>query len=153
MGLFKAIFGGTDRSAQRQQIQDNAANRNLFQSLATQSGDQAKSLYGAADTNRNLSLQQILGMLGGSIPEQISVQQQGNMGAQQQLIGGLPMIQAALMGQPINMAALQPTRINANTSWAQQRLPQFTTSQQALDRGQPPPPDLSSLLGGSAYDV
>lgn len=150
-GLVKSIFGGTDRSAQKLQQQDNTANRALFQDLATQSGDAAKSLFGAADTNRNMSLQQILELLGGTIPQQLSAQQQGNMGAQQQLIGGLPMIQAALMGQPVNMAALQPTKINYGTSWAQQKLPNFTTSGQALAK--PPQPDLSSLLGGGAYDV
>jgi hypothetical protein len=74
------------------------------------------------------------------------------VGAQQQLIGGLPMIQDAIMGRRVNMGALQPTRINYNTDFARQSLPQFRTSQQALDRGQPPPPDLSSLLGGNAFN-
>jgi len=152
-GLVKSIFGGTDRSAQRQQVQDNTANRNLFQSLSTQGQNQAKSLYGAADANRNMSLQQILSLLGGTIPQQLSAQQQGNMGAQNQLIGGLPMIQDAIMGRSVNMGALRPTQINYNTDFARQSLPQFQTAQQALDRGQPPPPDLSSLLGGNAYDV
>jgi len=150
-GLVKSIFGGTDRSAQRQQVQSNTQNQALFQNLANQSGEQSRSLYGAADTNRNMSLQQILSLLGGTIPQQLSAQQQGNMGAQQQLLGGLPMIQDAIMGRPVNMGALQPTRINYDTSFANQQLPQFMTSQQALAK--PPQPDLSTLLAGGSYDV
>lgn len=150
-GLVKSIFGGTDRSAQREQINANAQNTQLFQQLAGQASDQAKSLYGAADTNRNMSLQQVLSLLGGTIPQQLSAQQQGNMGAQQQLIGGLPMIQDAIMGRPVNMGALQPTRISYNTDFAQQQLPQFTTSAQTLAKPPAPTtpqPDLSSLLSG-----
>lgn len=148
-GLVKSIFGGTDRSAQQQQVKDNAANRALFQNLAAQAQDQAKSLYGAADQNRTITLEQILSLLGGTIPEQLSARQQGNMGAQQQLIGGLPMIQDAIMGRPVNMGALQPTRINYDASFARQSVPQFVTTEQALAKPQPTPqPDLSAMLGG-----
>ena len=154
-GLVKSIFGGTDRSAQNAQVAANRDNTATFQNLSTQAQDQAKSLYGAADQNRNITLEQILGLLGGTIPQQLSARQQGNVGAQQQLIGGLPMVQAAIMGQPVNMGALQPTRINYNTDFARQAAPQFVTSQQALARPaqQPPPqPDLSALLGGSYFN-
>lgn len=146
MGLFSAIFGGKDKSAQKAQIAANEQNKQLFSGLSTQAQDQSRSLYGAADANRNISFQQILDLLGGVIPQQLSAQQQGNVGAQQQLINGLPMFQDAIMGRPVNMAALQPTRINYDTSFARQQLPQFRTSEQALAR--PPQPDLSTLLAG-----
>lgn len=146
-GLVKSIFGGVDRSAQRQQVQQNQQNQQLFQTLANQSGQQSRELFGAADANRNMALNQILQLLGGTIPQQISAQQQGNLGAQRQLIGGLPMVQAALMGQPVNMGALQPTQINYNMDWARQTLPQFQTP------ARPQQPDLSSLLGGGMPNV
>lgn len=153
-GLVKSIFGGTDKSAQRAQIDANAQDRALFERLAKDSSASAKSLFNSADANRNMSLQQVLSLLGGTIPQQLSAQQQGNVGAQKQLIGGLPMIQAALMGQPVNLGALRPTRIAYDPSFANQTLPQFQSSAQALA---PPPspeqtpkpeqvPDLSSLL-------
>lgn len=149
-GLVKSIFGGTDRSAQTQQIAQNRDNSALFQNLATRATDDATRLYGAADQNRTITLEQILGLLGGTIPQQISARQQGNMGAQQQLIGGLPMIQDAIMGRPVNMGALQPTQISYNTDFARQPVPQFVTSEQALSRPQQaaPQPDLSAMLGG-----
>jgi hypothetical protein len=154
-GLVKSIFGGTDRSAQRAQVTANADNRALFQNLSTQAQDQAKALYGASDQNRNITTQQILQLLGGTIPQQLSALQHGNVGAQQQLLAGLPMVQAAIMGQPVNMGALQPTRINYNTDFARQAPPQYVTTQQALARPtqQPTQPDLSALLGGSYSDV
>jgi len=147
-GLVKSIFGGTDKSAQKAQIDANAADRALFEKLANESTASAKSLFGSADTNRNMSLAQVLTLLGGTIPQQLSAQQQGNVGAQRQLTRGLPQIQAALMGQPVNMGALQPTRISYDTSFANQTLPQFQTSAQALTPPPKPeqPSDLSSLL-------
>lgn len=148
-GLVKAIFGGTDRSAQTAQVAANKDNSALFQSLANQAAGRATSLYGAADQNRNITLEQILALLGGTIPQQLSARQQGNMGAQQQLIGGLPMIQDAIIGRPVNMGALQPTQISYGTDFAHQSAPQFVTSQQALAK--PPTPaqsDLSALLSG-----
>lgn len=154
-GLVKSIFGGTDRSAQTQQVAQNRDSRALFQNLGTQAQDQATALYGASDQNRNITLNQILGLLGGSIPQQLSARQQGNVGAQQQLLAGLPMVQAAIMGQPVNMGSLQPTRINYSTDFARQSAPQFMTTQQALARPaqQPTQPDLSAMLGGSYSDV
>jgi len=150
MGSFvKSIFGGKDSSAQKAQIDQNAQDRALFKQLAEQSSGAAQSLFGAADTNRNTSLQQALSLLGGTIPQQLSLQQQGNVGAQGQLIGGLPMIQAALMGQPMNMGALRPTQLSYNADFSRQSLPQFQSSQQALappQQTQPQPFDLSSLL-------
>lgn len=145
-GLVKSIFGGTDRSAQRQQVQQNQQNQQLFQNLAQQSSDTARGLFGTADVNRNMALNQILQLLGGTIPQQLQAQQQGNIGAQRQLIGGLPMVQAALMGQPVNMGALQPTQINYNTDFARQQMPQFQTQAPSVANMQQP--DLSSMLGG-----
>lgn len=156
MGSFvKSIFGGTDRSAQTAQVAQNRDNSALFQNLANTATGNATALYGAADQNRTITLNQILGLLGGTIPQQISARQQGNVGAQQQLIGGLPMIQDAIMGRPVNMASLQPTRINYSTDFARQTAPQFVTSEQALARPQqsaPQQPDLSALLGGTYFN-
>lgn len=151
-GLVKSIFGGKDSSAQRLQVDANAQDRALFQRNTDTARSEARALTGAGDENRNMSFQQILALLGGTIPQRMAAQQQGNVGAQQQLINGLPMIQAALMGQPMNFGAMQPTQIAYSTDFARQTLPNFKTSEQALARPAPPEPDLSTLLGGQ-YDV
>lgn len=144
-GLVKSIFGGTDKSAQRAQIDSNAQDRALFQRLADQARGDATSLIGAGDQNRNMAYEQVLSLLGATIPQQLQAQQRGNVGAQRQVIAGLPMIQAALMGQPINYGAMQPTQISFNTDWTRQLLPQFQTSAQALEK-KTAQPDLSSML-------
>jgi hypothetical protein len=151
MGSFiKAIFGGKDSSAQKAQIDANAQDRALFERLAGESRDAAISLTGAGRENQNMAFEQVLQLLGASIPQQLSVQQQGNIGAQRQLIQGLPNIQAALMGNPINMAAMQPTRISYNTDFMNQSLPKFKTIDEALARPETETeqPDLSNLLSG-----
>lgn len=145
-GLVKSIFGGTDRSAQTQQVQQNTQDRALFERLANQGRSDAVALTGAGDENRNMAYQQVLNLLSGTIPQRMQAQQFGNVGAQQQLIGGLPMIQAALMGQPLNFASMQPTQIAYNADWTRQALPQFRTSAQALQPRPAPQPDLSSML-------
>lgn len=149
-GLVKGIFGGKDSSAQKAQIDANAKDRALFKELAEQSSGDAKALMGAADENRNMSLQQSLNLLGGVVPQRLGAFQEGNVGAQNQIIAGLPMIQAAIMGQPVNMGSLQPTQVSYNTDYAQQTLPQFKTSAEALKPPEKPEgqqmPDLSTLL-------
>jgi len=146
-GIVKSIFGGKDKSQQREQIKANAENKALFKELAEQSSTDAKALLGSSDDNRNIAFQQTLDLLGGTIPTRLGAFQRGNVGAQNQLIAGLPMIQAAIMGQPFDMSALQPTKVSYNTDYATQTLPQFQTSAQALT---PPEsaqqPDLSTLL-------
>ena len=144
--LVKSIFGGTERGQQTQQIQQNAQDRATFQRLADQARADVTGLAGAGDVNRNLSYQQVLELLGATIPQRLQAQQMGNVGAQQQLIGGLPMIQAALMGQPVNYASMQPTQIAYSTDWTRQTLPQFRTSAQAMEPKPAPQPDLSSML-------
>lgn len=146
-GLVKSIFGGKDKSAQREQIKANAGDRQLFEKLATESQANAKALMGSADTNRNMALQQSLNLLGGTIPTRLDAFQQGNVGAQKQIIGGLPLIQQAVMGMPLDMSALNPVSVNYNTDYAQQTLPQFQSSADALKPPeQPKQPDLSSIL-------
>ena len=147
-GLVKSIFGGTDKSAQREQIKANASDRALFEKLANESSANAKTLMGAADTNRNMAYEQVLGLLGGTVPTRLGAFQQGNLGAQKQLIAGMPLLQAALLGMPIDTSVLQPTSVSYNTDYAKQSLPQFTSSAEALKPPEAPQqqPDLSSIL-------
>ena len=52
----------------------------------------------------------------------MSTFQQGNLAAQNYLLGGMPMYEAALRGRPINYGAQQPVAINYDPSFAQQRI-------------------------------
>lgn len=50
----------------------------------------------------------------------------GNVAAQEQLIGGLPQIQAALLGQPVDFSQFQPTQLTPDLGFTQAQLPQGT---------------------------
>ena len=74
------------------------------------------------------SVQQGLNVMGDVIPHQFDAFNQGNVGAQQQILAGLPMHDAAIRGQAIDYDSLQPVNINYDTSWAQQNLPASVTN-------------------------
>ena len=79
-------------------------------------------------------------LAGQSIPEQIRAFQSGNMGAQNALLQGLPQMQNAILGGPINNNALQMQRVNAPPpSFFQRDLPEFETIEQALAPPAPTP--------------
>ena len=95
------------------------------------------NLVPAADINRNLGFQGALDIIGQTTPQQLGVLQQGNVQAQQQLLAGLPQIQNALLGRGVDLAALQPRALNVDSSFAQQKLPEFITTTAALNASQP----------------
>lgn len=115
-------------------------------------------LFGAAQQNRQLGAQQALDIFGEALPQQAGLFREGNVRAQQALLAGLPQFQNAILGLPTDTSFLQPRQLSTDFSFAQQQLPQFQTSQQALA---PPPPfegpnigvDPGNLLGGGALQL
>jgi hypothetical protein len=85
---------------------------------------------------RSLGTQGALDVFGQTIPQQLSAFQQGNMGAQQALLGGMPQFQNAIMGLPVDYGAMQPRAVQYDPSFAQQQVPQFQS--------------IADLLGGGA---
>lgn len=98
----KTLFGGTDRSAQRATQAQNQLSQQFIQA---QEGRAQDFLSGALPQMQNATFQGFQGaadVVGSMAPQQISAMQQGNVAAQQYLMGGLPAFQRALMGQPLN---------------------------------------------------
>jgi len=104
MGLFDFLFGSTDASAQDLTFAQNAADRDLFQRLATQSRGDVIPLFGAAQQASAQGIQGALDIFGQTIPQQASLIQQGNLGAQNILAGGLGGINAAILGLPQDLS-------------------------------------------------
>jgi len=125
------LFGGTDTSSQQAQISANREARQFIESQAGQARADAQSLFPVAQQNRNLGFQSALDVFGQTIPGQIDAFQQGNVGAQASLLAGLPQFQNAIFGLPTNLSGLQPQRLDVNTQFAQQQLPQFQQPQPA----------------------
>ena len=124
--------GGGDKSAQKEQIRANQETLALIERQAQQATRDVGRLFGSAQENLLAGNQAGLNIFGQTIPQQFGAVQQGNVGAQQALLAGLPQQTNALLGLPVDLSGLQPRSINVDTSFAQQQLPQFTTSQQAL---------------------
>lgn len=141
--VVKTVFGGEDDSAQKAQIQQNAAATALIAKKGEEASLIANQLFPASDINRNMGLQAALDVLGQSAPQQFSTFQQGNMGAQQALLSGQQQQQNAILGLPASLSGMQPQAVQFDPSFLQQQLPEFITSQQAMN----PQPELAQFGG------
>lgn len=141
--LVKTIFGGTDDSAQEGQIEQNAAARQYIEQMAGQGRADLMNFAPGAEANRNMGYQSALDVYGQTIPQQLDTFQQGNVGAQNMLLAGMPQFQNAIMGAPVDYSMFQPQQIGYDAGYAQQQLPQFQTTADllgGLNPGQPGQP-------------
>ena len=141
----KTLFGGTDDSAQMEQLAQNQRNEANIQRAAGQSRQDLQGGYGDAGQALGQGYGQALQMMGQAIPQQMSTFQQGNMGAQQYLLGGMPMYEAALRGRPVNYGSQMPFQVQYDPSFSQQGLPG-----QVSQDGQSMGNKLANALGGFA---
>lgn len=141
------LFGGSDDSAQRAQTSANRRALELFERLSTQARGDVLGLLPTADINRNLGLQAALDVFGQGTGQQLGAFQQGNIGAQNTLLGGFQPFQSAILGGPVDLSGLQAQQIAFDPSFLQQTLPQFTPSVSPEQAGLN---QLAALLGGNA---
>lgn len=99
-----------------------------------------------AQESAQLGSQAALDVFGQAVPQQLQAFQQGNVAAQQALLGGLPQIQAAILGQPTDLSALQAQQLQIDPSFVQQQLPEFQT-------GIAPLPQVGDIPGITAGDI
>ena len=127
-----SMLNKPDTSAQRGQIAANERAQAFIESQSAKAEQTGETLFGGSEGNILSGNEAAYDLLRRIAPRQIGAFQEGNVGAQQQLIGGLPQIQAALMGQPVDYSVFQPFHQAINPAPFRRRMPQFTTSQQAL---------------------
>ena len=130
--MVKKVVGGVDKSAQKGQIAANKESQQFTRDMLAQARGDAIGLGGAQEANQNMGFQSALDVYGQTIPQQFSTFQQGNMGAQQALLAGMPQFHNAILGMPVDYSQFQPQQIQYNTDFAQQQLPQFISSADAL---------------------
>lgn len=110
---------------QRESLEQSQA---TIEAAADRAREDALPRFEQAREDVLMGFQGALDVFGQTIPQQAMAFQAGNVGAQQQLIAGLPQIQAAILGQPVDFSALQPTEITmTEESFApfRQLLPEF----------------------------
>ena len=139
----------------KSQEDQKARNEAFIREQAAAAREDILPLFGAAQEARELGAQGALDIFGQTIPQQAQLFQGGNVAAQQALLGGLPQQISAIRGTPFDLSGLQPTQLDFDPSFAQQQLPQFQTTEQAL--APPPAPinpgarlpiDISQILAG-----
>lgn len=86
----KSVFGGSDDSAQKAQVQQNELATRLAAERAKEARADVSALFPAADINRNMA----------------------NFAAQEQVVGGLPQILNAIRGLPVDISGLQARDIS-----------------------------------------
>ena len=137
-----AAIGGavSDRNTAKDQIKEqgksSASARAFVEEKTGQAREDILNLFPIAQQAREAGSQGALDIFGKSIPQQLGAFQQGNVSAQKQLIAGLPQIQNAILGLPVNTQAFQPQTIGVDPSLFQQQLPEFQQAVPILRRAE-----------------
>lgn len=139
MSLFDSFFDsflfGRDKSALDVQRRQNKKTRDFAEKMWQQSRDDMMALYPGAQDNLNMGIQSALNLYGQSMPQQMGLYQQGNVGAQNTLINGMGQFQNAILGLPVDNSSFQPQQLSYDTSWMQQQLPDFRSVADLLGGG------------------
>ena len=147
MGFFDKLLGGTDKSSLKKQMAANEASTGYIKEQAGLAREDLMNFAPGAEANRNMGYQGALDIYGQTIPQQFSAFQQGNVGAQNTLLAGMPQMQNAILGMPVDYSQFQPQSIDYNTDWAQQQLPQYSTINDAMPPPQQQAPQQNPLAG------
>jgi hypothetical protein len=125
-GIGEKIFGGTDNSAQKEQIRANKRAQEFIEQQTGLAIQDIAQLYPMGEQFRNDAYNQAMGLMGASALPQMSYFQQGNVGAQNALIGAMPQYQNALFGNPVDYSQFQPVQFQMPSPSAfQAQLPQM----------------------------
>lgn len=116
LGAGATIFGASkDASSQKKALKQQEAQRAASQAFIEKQIAQARSdifkLFPSAQESRQKGLEAGLQLYQQAYPAMMNTFQQGNVGAQQALIAGLPQMQNALLSGAVDMSAFKPVSI------------------------------------------
>ena len=128
MSIIKdTFFGGAEKNAAKATQKGIERGIDVIEKSTKQAREDLFKLFPAAQQNLQQGFQGALDVFGQSLPAQTDVFQQGNVGAQQQLITGLQQQQNALFGNQVDMSQLQPFQVQQpDLGFFNQTLPQLT---------------------------
>ena len=142
------FFGGAEKKAAKAQTKALEKAQEYTREAAAQARGDLFKLYPAAQQNANQGFQAAMDIFGQSVPAQMNAFQGGNVAAQQQLLAGLPQMNNALLGAPIDYSQFQTYQApQQDYSFLQQQLPAFVDPYAPIDQPYVKP-DIGSLLGG-----
>jgi hypothetical protein len=116
------LFGDQGEGAARAQGAENAASRAFIERMSDEAKAAALHLFQGGQQARQRGSQSALDVLGGALPQQLQAFQQGNVGAQEALLGGQTDFRNTIMGLPQG-PQFQPRTIDINTGFLPSSLP------------------------------
>ena len=135
--VVKTVFGGTDDSAQKFQNKANKRTKEFIEEQAELARGDVLALAPAIEGNQQLGAQAALDVLGQSVPAQVGALFRGEGQAQRNLLGGLSQFERSILGQPGSITAgLGGQPFAPDLAFTRQQLPDFISSQQALNTPQ-----------------
>ncbi len=119
VGAGAQIYSG-NKAAKAQKKASKSAMANVQQATEQARGE-INTLYPQAMLSSQQGYQGALDVFGGTVPAQQRAFQGGNVAAQEAILAGLPQMQNAILGGPIDLSGLQPYRQELNSPGLFQR--------------------------------
>jgi len=118
-----------DRKSAEKNVESAERQKSESEAFIKQARDQARGdifkLFPSAQESREKGIQASFDLLNQSVPAQLDVFGRGNIGAQETLLAGLPQIQNAILGKPVDLSGLQAVDLGIGQSFQPQQPPQF----------------------------
>lgn len=120
-GLFASAASSAinrpDDSAQNAQLAANERSQEYIQDQSAKAERSGEKLFDLAQQNLLTGNSASFNLQKDAFNPQLDAINQGNYNAQSQIAGGLPQIQNALLGLPIDYSAFQPKQVTMDTSF------------------------------------
>lgn len=132
------FFGGAEKKAAKASQAGTERGIEAMKEATRRAENFAIPLFSQARQDLHQGFQGALDVFGQSLPAQTDVFTQGNLGAQQAILSGLPQMQNALFGNQVDLSQLQPFEVQQpDLGFFQQTLPQDQLLQGAEQPEQP----------------
>lgn len=106
-----ALDNRNQRKALKSMEEQKAASQAFIEKQIEKSRGDIFKLFPSVQDSLQQGVQAGLDVTQQAFPVQLAAFQKGNVGAQEQLISGLPQMNNAILGMPIDYSAFQPTRL------------------------------------------
>ena len=153
--LVGSFTGSTARDAAKEQTKALEQSQDFIRKGVQDARKDVNAIFPQARQSAGQGFQGALDIFSKLIPQQAGLFQQGNVGAQQALLAGLPQMNNAILGAPIDYSSMQPQTLNYNTDFAQgnRAVGYKTPEEQAMETQNatamnPQQSSLASLLAG-----
>lgn len=114
--LVGAFTGSTARDAARAQEASLKEGQQLVKEGVAEATQKLETIFPKAQQQQAEGFQSAINLFSDLLPQQAQTYQQGNVQAQQSLLAGLPQMQNAILGAPVDYSGFQPQQVSFNPS-------------------------------------